>query len=132
MRFAAASSKCEGAFLIAGGLLARGRPCPASGSSLLAEPSERTLPISGAVASRAVRFGRPYRFSTVLKIEVWSNGVVVALPMPFSHPGARYTVPALIHGDTSTVGTRTPNRLKSNPCSPTELSGATALAGGGT
>jgi hypothetical protein len=64
---------------------------------------------------------------------VWSNGV---------QPSGLATVPASIHGDTSTVGTRTPKRLKRKPNWPgapgtlpsalTVASGATAPPGGGT
>lgn len=84
----------------------------------------KTSPTSVAAASRAVSAGRFHRVSMVFKIEVWSNGMAPA--------ATRNTVPAGISGETRTVGTRGPKRLKSKPYSPAESSGGTAVVGGGT
>ena len=74
--------------------------------------------MSGAAASRAVREGRPQR-----SLDCPQHGGVVegVPPLP-----PRKTVPGSMSGDTSTVGTRTPKRVKSNPYSPALLSGGTA------
>lgn len=68
--------------------------------------------------------GRPQRVSTVFRTDVWSSGMAPS--------ATRKTVPAGISGETSTAGTRAPNRVKSKPNSPGESSGGTAPAGGGT
>src|ERR1700749_5023375 len=99
-----------------------GTATPDSTSSVRAVVSVSTSPNAGAAASRAVSAGRPQRCSTVFRIEVWSSGVPPA--------GARYTVPGAISGEMSTVGTRTPNRVKSKLNSPAVLSGGVAPQGG--
>src|SRR6202034_3508646 len=94
---------------------ATGTVTPARGSSVRGVVSVKTAPTSWAAASRAVKVGIPHRFSIVFQIDVCSRGVVLS--------DTRNTVPAGINGDTKTVGTRGPKRVKSKPYSPAELSG---------
>src|ERR1700722_1703365 len=114
---------CDGVPATGFGTADVGTMTPARGSSVRGWAKVSTSPTSGAAASRAVNGGKPQRVSTVLSIDVWSSGAV---------PVVRNTVPGAIRGETSTVGTRTPNRVKSNPNSPAQLSGATAPVGGAT
>ena len=88
-----------------------GAVTPASGSSVRGVVRVSASPTSGAAASRAVSAGSSQRVSMVLSTDVWSSGM--------SPGGTRNTVPAAISGETSTAGTRTPNRVKSKPYSPT-------------
>src|SRR5579859_3641474 len=103
---------------------AAGGLTPARGSSVRGADSVITGQISGAAPSLAVSDGRAQRVSIALRIAVWSSGAPVS--------GTRNTVPAWIRGETSTVATRGPKRLKSKPNSPAVLSGGVAVQGGGT
>src|SRR6202042_1828520 len=115
---------CDGCSSSGCGPVAAGTTTPASGSSVRGVVSVSTAPTSPAAASRAVSAGKFQRVSIVFRTDVWSSGMASA--------ATRNTVPAAISGDTSTVETRGPKRLKSNPYSPAVLSGGTALVGGGT
>ena len=73
----------------------------------------------------ALPMSAPAHPSSVLMIEVWSNGYL--LPA-----GARKTVYGAMYGDMRIVGTRTPKRSKLNPLSLTKPSGLIAPHCGAT
>src|SRR5271165_178845 len=73
-----------------------------AGPELLGEVSDKASNRSGAAASRLVSgFPRSKSLRNVERIEAWSNGY-------WDPAGGRTMLPAGIHGEIRTAGTRTP------------------------